>query len=220
MAYKAIIAGASGLVGSSLLNILLQQPEYNEVVVLVRKELPLSHKKLVQAIVDFDRLDQYQHIINGHALFCCLGTTRHKTPDMADYRRVEFDYPVQLAKLALDNQVIQYHLVSSMGANVNASSFMYYTKLKGEVEQAIEHIALPCLQIYRPSLLTGERNENRPEERVATGIMKLVDPLLIGPLKRYKSIPAQTVAMAMYKQSLQSKEGVFIHPSDHIKQLA
>lgn len=220
MTYKAIIAGASGLTGSHLLNILLQQPGYDEVLVLVRKELPVSHKKLVQVITDFTQLEQHQNLINGHAFFCCLGTTRHKTPDMVGYRRIEFEYPVQLARMACDNGIAQYHLMSSLGANPDTSSFFYYTKLKGETEQAIEQLHLPCLHIYRPSLLTGERNEHRPEERFASAAMKIIDPLLIGGLKKYRSISAATVAMAMYKQSLQFKEGVFIHPSDHIKQLA
>ena len=82
MAYKAIIAGASGLVGSNLLQLLLESPAYEEVLVLVRKDLPVSHKKLVQLVIDFDQLQQYQQALQGHALFCCLGTTRKKTPDL------------------------------------------------------------------------------------------------------------------------------------------
>jgi uncharacterized protein YbjT (DUF2867 family) len=217
MAIKAVLAGASGLIGSKLLNILLQQPEYDEVLILVRKELPIQHEKLTQLSIDFDRLANYSKAITGHAVFCCLGSTRKKTPDLNDYRKVDHDYPLQLAQIAYKNGISQYHLVSAIGANVGSSNF--YTKMKGEVEEDIKKIGLPGLYIYQPSFLTGERKENRLAERLLSPIMKVINPLLIGNLKKYRSIPAATVAMAMYKQSLKNKEGSFIYPSDKIKQL-
>jgi uncharacterized protein YbjT (DUF2867 family) len=217
MAIKAIIAGASGLIGSNLLNILLQQPEYDEVLILVRKELPIQHEKLTQLIINFDRLANYSKAITGHAVFCCLGSTRKKTPDLNDYRKVDHDYPLQLAQIAYKNGISQYHLVSAIGANAGSSNF--YTKMKGEVEEDIKKIGLPGLYIYQPSFLTGERKENRLAERLLSPIMKVINPLLIGNLKKYRSIPAATVAMAMYKQSLKNEEGSFIYPSDKIKQL-
>lgn len=218
MPYKAIIAGASGLVGSSLLQILLDSAEYSEVLVLVRHELPLTHKKLVQLIINYDQLENYRHAISGHALFCCLGSTRKKTPDLADYRKVDFDYPVQLAQIGAANQIAQYHLVSSIGANPASGNF--YTRLKGEVEQAVERTAYKSIHIYQPSALVGNRKEFRLLERLALGFMKIINPLLIGKLRKYRSIPASTVARAMYKQSLTTQEGVFVHPSNHIQTLA
>ena len=218
MSNKAIIAGASGLIGSKLLNILLQLPGYDEVLILVRKELPVQHKKLVQLVIDFENLDEYSGSITGHAIFCCLGSTKKKTPDLNIYRKVDFDYPVKLAQLAKKNKVDQYHLVSALGANSKSSNF--YTKMKGEVEEAIQHVGLKCLHIYEPSFLTGDRNEYRLAERIVTPLMKVIDPLLIGNLKKYRSIPAETVAMAMYKQSLKTETGIFIHLSDKIKLLA
>jgi uncharacterized protein YbjT (DUF2867 family) len=218
MANKAVIAGASGLVGSELLNILLHENFYDEVLVLVRKELPLQHKKLVQLVIDFNQLKSHAAAINGHALFCCLGSTRAKTPDMKQYYAIDHDYPVQLAQMALQNNIKQYHLISAIGANSQSKNF--YTRLKGETENDIAHIGLKTVHIYQPSLLTGNRKEYRLVERMAAGLMKVVDPLLAGGLKKYRSIPAATVAKAMYKQSLNTDEGLFIHPSDHIKQLA
>jgi uncharacterized protein YbjT (DUF2867 family) len=215
---KAIIAGASGLIGSKLLNILLLHPDYDEVLILVRKALPVRHKKLAQLVVDFDRLEEYSGSITGHALFCCLGSTKKKTPDLAIYRKIDCDYPVKLAQLAKQNNVDQYHLVSAIGANSASSAF--YTKIKGETEDSIQQVGLKCLHIYQPSLLTGDRTEHRPAEKIASILVKVIDPLLIGGLRKYRSIPAETVAMAMYKQSLKSEEGVFIHPSDKIKLLA
>ncbi|SDE74773.1 Uncharacterized conserved protein YbjT, contains NAD(P)-binding and DUF2867 domains [Mucilaginibacter pineti] len=218
MANKAIIAGSSGLIGSKLLDILLQEKFYDEVLILVRKELPIQHKKLTQLVTNFDQLDNYAHELTGHAVFCCLGTTNAKTPDKAIYRKIDHDYPVQLAQLALKNGVKQYHLVSSLGANVSSSFF--YPKIKGETEADLQGLNLPALHIYRPALLTGDRKEKRAGEKLITVIYKLIDPLLFGGLKKYRSIPAETVAMAMFKQSTKHNTGLFIYESDQIKQLS
>ena len=215
---KAIIAGASGLIGRLLLENILQSPVYKDVTILVRNELPIKNPKLKQLVVNFDEPNSYAHEISGHAVFCCLGSTKKKTPDMAVYRKIDHDYPLLLSQLALKNGVEQYHLVSALGANAASSNF--YSKMKGEVEADIKQVGLMCLHIYQPSLLTGERNEHRPVERLASAIAKLIDPLLIGGLSKYRSIPAKTVAGAIYKQSLINQEGIFVHPSDQIKQLA
>ncbi|RFZ92553.1 NAD-dependent epimerase/dehydratase family protein [Mucilaginibacter conchicola] len=217
MAYKAIIAGASGLIGSKLLDILLQKAQYSEVLVLVRRELPLSHPKLAQLVIDFDDLDNYAAAITGHAIFSCLGTTKGQTPDKAEYRKIDHDYPVKLAQLAKQNGVKQFHLISAVGANKNASNS--YLKLKGEVEDDVEKVGIPVLHIYEPSMLVGERKEKRLAETIINGIFKVIDPLLVGGLKKYQSIKAPQLAWAMYKLSLDDAEGTFIHTTDKIKQI-
>jgi uncharacterized protein YbjT (DUF2867 family) len=218
MSYKAVIAGASGLIGSNLLTILLNAPEYDEVLVLVRKELLIEHKKLVQLVIDFDQLDKHTAAITGHAIFCCLGTTQKKTPDQAIYFRIDHDYPVKLAELAKQNCIPQYHLVSSLGANAKASNF--YLKTKGLTEEDIQKVPLKCLNIYEPSLLTGERTEFRWVDPILTGLMKILNPILFGSLRKYRSISGEKVAKAMFNQSLKNEEGIFVHPSDKIKLLA
>jgi uncharacterized protein YbjT (DUF2867 family) len=218
MPKKVIIAGASGLIGSKLLNILLLKPDYDEILVLVRKELAVKHNKLIQLIVDYDELDRYKKAITGHALFCCLGSTRKKTPDLTEYRKIDHDYPLKLAELAKENGIAQYHLVSAIGANAKSSNF--YSKMKGETENDIKHIGLRCLHIYRPSLLTGNREESRVGERIAIWLMQVINPFLVGNLKKYGSIPAAIVALAMFKESTQNSDGTFIHPSDKIRILA
>lgn len=218
MAYKAIIAGASGLVGGLLLDILLQRPEYDEVIVLVRKELPLTDKKLLQLPVDFDKLADYADDINGHAIFSCLGSTRAKTPDLTVYRKIDHDYPLQLAQIGAKNGIDQLHLVSSLGADEKSSNF--YTKIKGETEEDIKTSGVKSIHIYRPSLITGKRKEHRAFEGVLLAMARIIDPLLFGGMKKYRSIPAQTIAMAMFNQSLTKQEGIFIYPSDKIKELA
>lgn len=218
MPNKAVIVGASGLIGSYLLNILLERPEYEEVLALVRRELPIRHKKLEQAEIDFDNLDNYSTLINGHPVFSCLGTTQSKVADQSAYRRIDHDYPLQLAEIAKRNNTAQFHLISSIGADPGSSNF--YTRLKGEIEHDLKQVGLKCLHIYQPCVLTGDRKESRPMERFIIGVMKVIDPLLAGGLKKYKSIPAQTVAQAMFNQSLKTEEGIFVHPSDKIKLLA
>lgn len=217
MSNKAVIAGASGLIGSKLLEILLHEPYYDEVLILVRKELPISNKKLVQLVIDFDKLDDHTTAITGHAFFCCLGSTIKKTPDLAEYRKIDHDYPLKLAQLAKRNSVEQYHLVSSIGANSESSNF--YTRTKGETEADIEKVGIKCLHIYQPSFLAGPRNESRPREHFFLGLMKIIDPLLVGSLAKYRSIPAATVARAMFNESTKKQEGVFVHTSDKIKLL-
>ena len=218
MPNKAVVAGASGLIGSYLLDILLEEPQYDEVLALVRKELPIQHKKLVQLVIDFDKLDDHAAAVTGHAVFCCLGSTRKKTPDLAEYRKIDHDYPLILARLAKQNGVKHYHLVSAIGATAMASNF--YTKIKGEIEGAIKHTGIECIHIYEPSVLTGDRKESRPMERFIIGLMKVINPLLIDGLKKYRSISARIVAQAMFNQSLKTEEGIFVHPSDKIKLLA
>jgi uncharacterized protein YbjT (DUF2867 family) len=218
MAKKAIIAGASGLMGSCLLDILLHQPAYDEILVLVRKDLPVKHSKLTQMVVDFDKLDDYSARITGDVLFCCLGSTKKKTPDLKDYRKVDHDYPFHLAQIALKNGIGQFYLVSAIGANIKASNF--YSKMKGETESDIIKVGLPSLHIYQPSFLAGDRKEDRPLEKFSVGLINIIDPLLIGKLKKYRSIDAATVASAMYKQSLENKPGVHIYSSDKIKELS
>jgi uncharacterized protein YbjT (DUF2867 family) len=215
MAYKAIIAGASGLIGSNLLNILLEHHQYEEVLALVRKELPFHHKKLIQLVINFDELDKYADAITGHALFCCLGTTKAKTPNKDEYRKIDHDYPLRLAQFAKQNGVSQFHLVSSIGANANSSTF--YLKLKGELEEDIQKLKLTTLHIYQPSMLIGDRKETRLGERILGIIFKIIDPLLVGRLKKYRSIKASTVANAMFKKSLETDTGTFIHTSDKIQ---
>jgi len=218
MLNKAVVAGASGLIGSYLLDILLAEPQYDEVLALVRKELPIQHKKLVQLVIDFDKLDDHAAAVTGHAVFCCLGSTRKKTPDLAEYRKIDHDYPLILARLAKQNSMKHYHLVSAIGANAMSSNF--YTKIKGEIEEAIKHTGIECIHIYEPSVLTGDRKESRPMERFIIGLMKVINPLLIGGLKKYRTISARIVAQAMFNQSLKTEEGIFVHPSDKIKLLA
>jgi uncharacterized protein YbjT (DUF2867 family) len=214
MCKKAIVVGASGLIGSELLTLLLADKEYDRVVALVRKPLQLVHAKLDQIAIDFDKLNDYAHLINGDALFCALGSTRKKTPDLAVYRKIDHDYPLELARIAVDQGIMQYHLISSIGANKDSTNF--YTKMKGETEEDIKASGLEGLVIYRPSLLTGDRKEKRFAEGLIQSLSKLINPLLVGSVKKYRSIEAKTVAAAMVKLSKTEVKGIYVYESDDI----
>jgi uncharacterized protein YbjT (DUF2867 family) len=218
MAYKAILAGATGLIGSELLNILLTEPDYDQILVVARKSTGITHPKLKELIINFDRVDDYATEIAGHALFSCLGTTLNKTPDKKLYHKIDHDYPVRLAQLAAQNGVEQYHLVSSIGANSQSSN--YYTRFKGETEEDVKLAGVKSVHIYQPSFITGDRKEFRPMEKIFIGLSFVFDPLLVGSMKKYKSIAAKTIARAMFNQSIKNSEGVFVYPSDKIKELA
>lgn len=218
MVKKAIIVGASGLVGSCLLEILLREPGYDEILVLVRKEVPVINPKLKQLVVDFDKLEDYADQITGEAIFSCLGTTRGKTPDLTIYKKIDHDYPVQVARIGLRNGMKQIHLVSSLGADATSSNF--YLKMKGETERDMINVGLPSTHIYQPSFITGDRKENRIAEKILLPLFWLINPLFFGGWKKYRSISAQNIASAMHKQSLKNEDGVFIYPSDKIKELS
>jgi len=213
---KAIIAGASGLIGSNLLQILLDSDAYTEVLTLARKELPVKHPKLRQLVLNFDDLDKYTDEITGHALFCCLGTTRGETPDKAQYRKIDHDYPVKLAQLAHQNNVKQCHIISCIGADTQSANG--YLKLKGETENDIKKVGIPALHIYQPSMLTGRKTKRRWDEGLINGLMTVINPLLIGSLKKYRSIPAIDIAQAMLIQSIDNETGIIIHQYEDIKQ--
>lgn len=218
MTHTAVLAGATGLIGSELLKILLTESAYDQILVVARKSTGIHHPKLIELIIDFDKLEDYAAEITGHALFSCLGTTRNKTPDKALYRKIDHDYPVKLAQLTAQNGVEQYHLVSSIGANSKSSS--YYIRFKGETEEDVKQAGVKSVHIYQPSFITGDRKEFRFMEKIFIGLSFVLDPLLVGSLKKYRSIPAKTIARAMFNQSIKNSEGIFVYPSDKIKQLA
>lgn len=197
---------------------LLDSPEYESVLVIVRKKLNLEHLKLRQLVVDFERLNDYAAEMMGDVVFCCLGTTKSKTPDLAAYRTIDYLYPLDAAAITQANGATQYHLISSMGANPKSSIF--YSRTKGETERDLQSIPFKSIHIYRPSLLDGERKEHRSAEGFMIGAMRVLNPILIGGLRKYRSIKIENVALAMLKVSLKDTEGVFIYPSDQIEEIA
>lgn len=190
----ALLAGASGLVGGYVLRRLLAHPSYARVHVLVRQELPLSHPKLVQHIVDFENL-QADLAAGVQDVFCCLGTTIRQAGSQQAFRHVDHDYPIALATLGKAAGAKQFLLVSALGAD--AHSRIFYNRTKGETERDILDIGLSRVLYMRPSLLLGDRSRPRLGETVGAMVGGLIGPLFIGSMRKYRPIAADDVAAAM-----------------------
>lgn len=215
----ALIAGATGLVGSQCLARLLAEPTYERVVALVRRPLPHSDPKLDQRVIDFDRIGaQGEEFPAATDVFCCLGTTMKKAGSEAAFRQVDFTYVVALAAQSLEHGARQFLLVSSLGANPGSTFF--YNRVKGETETAVAALPFEGRQIFRPSVLLGDRAENRPGERAGITALKGAAFMLIGPLRKYRPVAAATVAEAMVRVALRAPRGVNIYESNDIERAA
>lgn len=214
----ALVFGATGLIGGHVVNFLFLHPSYSKVVVFVRRALNLEHPKLVQHIVDFDQPETFHQLVKGDDLFCCLGTTMAKAGSKEAFFKVDFTYAFQAAQLGSINGVGQYLLVSSVGADPNSRFF--YSKVKGELEAAVRSLGFWGLHIFQPSVLLGERNENRFGEQLAGKIGSIFDRLTGGLLTKYRPIEADVVAKAMVSAAQGLKPGVHVYPSHFLQGLA
>lgn len=212
----ALVAGASGLVGGHLLDLLLEDGGYAAVTILVGRELPRSHRKLTQHVVDYDRLDRT--LPRADDVFCCLGTTMKRAGSAEAFRKVDFTYVERLARLAWQHRAKQFLLVSAVGANPRARVF--YNRVKGDIEDAVRKVAFDAVHIFRPSLLLGQRQERRPAEWLAMVAGHVLGVAFVGPLARYRPIRARTVAKAMIRAATQAAKGVHVYESARIRALA
>lgn len=192
---KAMLFGASGFIGSYLLTELLNSDDYKEVIIVVRKSLPVHHPKLKMLTGDFHSLPGLKDSLVADDVFIALGTTKKNTPDPKAYYEVDHDYPVLAARIARENGAKSVFLVTAVGANDQSS--ITYVRTKGEVERDIIALGFDHTHIFRPSMLMGNRTEHRTAERLFMSIWKVVNPLLAGKLDKYKGISGQHVAQAM-----------------------
>jgi uncharacterized protein YbjT (DUF2867 family) len=214
----ALLAGASGLVGGHCLELLLQDDAWEQVTVLGRREIGTAHRKLVQRVVDFDRLAELGDVPRVDDVFCCLGTTMKYAGSEAAFRRVDFTYVHELAQLASRHRAGQFLLVSALGAD--PQSRVFYSRVKGEAEDAVRKLPFDGVHIFRPSLLLGERRESRPGERLAILAGRALGFVFVGPLGRYRPIAARAVAAAMIQTAKDAARGVHVYESDRIRGLA
>jgi uncharacterized protein YbjT (DUF2867 family) len=215
---KALIAGASGLIGGHLLRQLLQNPTVRHVVSLVRKPLQLSHIKLQEIIFDFDNPKHYEELPAADAVFCCLGTTIKEAGSKEAFRKVDYKYPLALAKAMRSKGANHFLVVTALGSN--AQSVVFYSRVKGQLEQQLIDLQYPSLSIFQPSLLLGERKERRLGEDLAKLFITMITPLLAGGLRKYRAIQGADVAKAMLKIAMQPASGVCRYPSDEIQEIA
>ena len=221
MAKIAVVAGATGLTGSTLLRQLAGDTRFDRVVALVRsakREMPAGVEAVV---VDFEALVNGSETITIHrvatdelAVFCCLGTTIKVAGSQSAFRRVDFDYVVAVARWAKAQSAAHFGLISALGATGKSSVF--YSRAKGEAEDAVRALDLHSVHIVRPSFIDGDRTESRPGESVAIRFARGISPLLLGPLRRYRVVTAEAIAASLLAAATSPVAGVTVTESEAI----
>lgn len=211
----ALIAGATGLIGSYLLPQLLKDSRYDKVIALTRKPLPISHPKLDVRIVTLDTLAEAASTLTADDWFCTLGTTIKQAGSQEAFRRVDYEYPMVLGQQAAASGGQQFLIVTAIGSS--AASSIFYSRVKGEVERDLSKLSIPSLHLFRPSLLLGKREEYRRGDRWAGLLMKGINPLLRGSLRKYRAIQGEVVASAMINAANKPKAlGIHVYEVNQI----
>ncbi|ATD01117.1 MULTISPECIES: NAD(P)H-binding protein [Pseudoalteromonas] len=215
MAYNVTVIGATGLVGSKLVKQLIECDQIKHINILVRRNVEFHHAKITCHRINFDELVQHHTLINGDMLFSCLGTTKRQAGSINAQRIVDVDYQYTVAKIAAENGVGRYILVSSSGAN--SKSVSAYLKMKGELETKIKALPFNHISILQPSLLLGNRDTFRLGEYMASLILPTLCKFAF--LKRFKPITASQVATKMLDVSLNQTSPLAIYSLDQLFEL-
>jgi uncharacterized protein YbjT (DUF2867 family) len=212
-----LLLGASGLIGGECLGFLRDDDYYTDVTVLTRTSLPGGDlpSGLKQYVIDFDRIDRHRELVRADDVVCALGSTRSRAGSRENFYRIDFGYPYELAKTAVENGAGRFFLVSSMGAD--SRSFFFYNRVKGELEETIGRLGYGSVGIFRPSLLLGKRREFRPGEVLLKAILT---PLAFALPGKYRPVPARAVAAAIWRTIHSDFSGTRIFESDAIRHLA
>jgi uncharacterized protein YbjT (DUF2867 family) len=209
---SALLLGATGLTGSQLLALLLDSDLYGTVTIYTRKPTGISHTKLREMLVDYD---SWQDSVQADDVFCCLGTTIKQAKTKEAFTKVDLDYPVKIAKLQWAAGSPKFLVISALGSSPKSSIF--YSRVKGMMEEELKQIGYSALFIFRPAIITGERKEHRTGEGIGLAISKILSPIMLGPLKKYRPVSALAIARAMLDAAQSSITGTRIIPSDEIK---
>lgn len=217
MKKTAIILGATGLTGSILLEKLIEDNRYETIKLFSRKKIEGMPSKVVQYVGNMLELESFQKEFTADEVFCCIGTTAKKTPNKELYKSIDYGIPVAAAKLAKENGINTFLVVSALGANANSSIF--YNKTKGEMEQDVLSTKIEKTHILQPSIIGGNRKEQRIGEKIGLVVFKLLQPLFFGKLKKYSITEAEHIAQTMLNlaNSTSTKQ---ILTSENIKLLA
>lgn len=213
----AIVLGATGLTGGILLEKLLSDTMYAKIKLFSRNAVDVKSDKIEEHLINLLQLENYKEEFVADVVFCCIGTTAAKTKDTAKYKQIDYGIPVKAAKLAKENNIATFIVMSSMGAAVTSNTF--YSKTKGEMERDILHQKIKNTQILRPSLIGGNREEFRLGERIGKGIMSVLNPLFVGSLQKYKMIDPEDIAICMQKLA-NNKRNQAVFSSDEIVEIA
>lgn len=192
----AILIGATGLVGGHALRLLLESPSYSKVIAVSRRPVDVSHKKLVRVEAgSFDHLATTLEGIKADDAFCCLGTTIRQAGTKAEFHKVDYGYALEFAHRVLRNGAKHFLLVSAIGAQ--ARSPVFYNRVKGLLEKEVSALDFQRISVFRPSLLVGDRIEDRPGEAISVRLSAIIAPFLRGPLRSMHPIGGADVASAM-----------------------
>ena len=205
----ALIAGATGLVGSHLLDLLLASSSHSKVIAVTRRPLDRSHEKLNNLVVDFDQLEDAvrSSAIKVDEAYCALGTTIKKAGSREAFRKVDYEYETAFARAALAAGASRFALVSAAGADPRSPVF--YSRVKGEAEKAMRALDFSALHVFRPGVLLGE--ESRPAEYLAITLTPVLNLGLQGPFRKYRGIGADIVARAMIAELASDNSGGIHH---------
>lgn len=216
----ALVAGATGLVGGFLIRKLIASPAYDKVIAVTRRELDIGDPKLRQIVIPLDDMEGFlaEAKVEADDAFCALGTTIKRAGSQAAFRKVDFDHVVNFARAAKAAGAKRFLLVSAVGAS--ARSKIFYSRVKGEAEEAVKAVGFQATHIFRPSMLLGERQESRPVEAVARVLTPFINPLLLGGASIYRGINAEMVARAMAGAAEMGMTGVHVHHHEEMMRLA
>lgn len=212
----ALVFGATGLVGSELVKVLIEDERYETIKIFGRRSSGFADKKVKEIKTDFSDKELLASEMSGDDLFCCLGTTIKKARTKESFRKVDLVFPKLLAEIASSKNVSKMLVISSIGASSRTSNF--YLKTKGEMEEEVAAILKDKAYIFRPSFLLGDRKESRPGEQAGKFLMKFIGPLFFGKFKKYKAIGVQKVAKAMVHVA-NSESSKHFYESDEIQVL-
>lgn len=202
----ALVLGGTGLIGGHCLRLLLDSGLYTQVIALSRRKVLIAHSRLHQVVVpDFEKLAASLADIQADDVFCCLGTTIKRAGSEENFRRVDLDYPLELARLMKEKGAQHFLVVTAMGADPH--SVFFYSRIKGELERRLTELNFRYLSIFRPSLLLGDREEFRFLEYLGGRVLGLLSPFMRGRLESLKPIEASTVARAMLEEAKTVAEG-------------
>jgi len=203
----ALIFGSTGLIGSNLLTLLIKDDYYTTIKIFVRSKININDPKVEIINLDFNKLNEYSHLIKGDDCFFCIGTTKKQTPNNDEYRNIEYNFPVNIGKIAKNNNVRSFMYVSSLGSNPNTKNT--YLKNKGEAEEFLKKLNFSQLSIIRPSFLLGDRNEFRLGEIIGKNIYKKLSFLFQGSLRKFRAIESKNVAKAMIVISKNNYQDIY-----------
>ena len=203
----ALIFGSTGLVGSNLLTLLIKDDYYTAIKIFVRSKVNINDPKVEIINLDFNKLSEYSHLIKGDDCFFCIGTTKKQTPNNDEYRNIEYNFPVNIGKIAKNNNVRSFMYVSSLGSNPNTKNT--YLKNKGEAEEFLKKLNFYQLSIIRPSFLLGDRKEFRLGEIIGKKIFKKLSFLFQGSLRKFRAIESKNVAKAMIVISKNNYQDIY-----------